>query len=261
MRRHALPSLGVPLLAAVLLHGLWLSFNHLQRSRLSPPAKLSARDDTADLLQLSRRLPDEQEMGTVPLPPQLTLPPPPPELLSALPPPPETAKRRAAAGAVATKKGSLRLALPPRRPGATRAVSPGAKPPGRPATARVAESAPLGPLATLLALRDQVALPAATAESALQAATGESPLLLRPEGETADSFRKLWEGARSDSTPSGELGDLPETVELRELPLTQARGAGLNPSHRQAVVLADHLILFWIDNSTLWMLRSPTTPG
>ena len=57
------------------------------------------------------------------------------------------------------------------------------------------------------------------------------------------------------------LADLPESVELRELPLSQARGAGVIPSHGQAVVLSDHLILLWIENGTLWMLRNPTTPG
>jgi hypothetical protein len=248
MKLPALPRLGLPLLAALLLHGLGLSFSHLQSSRQRPPVRLSARDDTAELLVLSRRLPEEQEMGTIPLPPRLSLPPPPPALLSA-------------AGSASPKKSKLRVA-PPRRPaGAAVAKASTTKSPLRTTSTRPPDPAVSGALATLESLREQAALPASAEEGAAGDSSGETPPLLRPTGEAADAWRKLWEGARPESTPAKELGDLPASVELRKLPLTQARGTGLIPSHGQAVVLADHLILLWIDNGTLWLLRSPTTPG
>jgi hypothetical protein len=248
MKIPALPRLGIPLLAALLLHGLGLSLSHLQSSRQPPTVRLSARDDTAELLVLSRRLPEEQEMGTLPLPPRLSLPPPPPALLSA-------------AGTASPKKSKLRVAPPRRLPVAARARGSGTKSPLRTTTTRPPDPERSGALATLESLRDQAALPASAEEGAAGDATGETPPLLRPTGEAADSWRKLWEGARPETAPAKELGDLPASVELRKLPLTQAREAGVMPSHGQAVVLADHLILLWIENGTLWMLRSPTTPG
>jgi hypothetical protein len=248
MKLPALPRLGIPLLAALLLHGLGLSLSHLQSSRQPPPVKLSARDDTAELLVLSRRLPEEPEMGTLPLPPRLSLPPPPPALLSA-------------AGTASPKKSKLRVTPPRRLPGASRAMAPGTKSPLGTTAARPPDPERSGALATLESLREQAALPASAEEGAVRDAPGVPPPLLRPTGEAADSWRKLWEGALPESTPAKELGDLPASVELRKLPLTQARGAGVIPSHGQAVVLADHLILLWIENGTLWMLRSPTTPG
>lgn len=263
MKRPALPPLGIPLLAALLLHGLWLSLSHLQRSREPLSAKLSARDDTADLLVLSERLPDEQEMATIPLPPQLSLPPPPPALVTALPPPPDATRRRITpvTGTPNQKKGTLRVARSPRRPGAARAVASGAKSPPGTTTARPQDPAASGALATLESLRDKAARSPSNEEGDLVATAGQNSPLLRPEGEAADSWRKLWEGARSESAPSKEFGNLPESVELRKLPLPQARVTGVNPTHGQAVVLADHLILLWIENGTLWLLRSPTTPG
>jgi hypothetical protein len=258
----ALPRLGIPLLAALLLHGLGLSLSHLQSKRQPPMVRLSARDDTADLLVLSRRLPEEQEMGTIPLPPRLSLPPPPPALLSALPPPPDATKRRPpAAGTTSPKKRALQVPAPRRLPGATRAVGSGTKSSPGTTTTRPPDPAVSAALATLESLREQAALPASAEEGTFADATGTKPPLLRPVGEAADSWRKLWEGARPESTPAEELGDLPASVELRKLPITQARGAGVIPSHGQAVVLADHLILLWIENGTLWMLRSPTRPG
>jgi hypothetical protein len=235
MKPAGLPRFGIPLLAALLLHGLWLSLSQLQSSRQTPQTKLSARDDTAELLVLSRRLPEEQEIETIPLPPRLSLPPPPPALFSA-------------AGTATPKQRALRVAPPRRLPGATKARAPGVKSPLRTPAARPPDPDGAGALATL-------------AEGAGGDATPETSPLLRPAGEAADSWRKLWEGARPASAPGKKLGDLPESVELRELPLSQARGAGVIPSHGQAVVLSDHLILLWIENGTLWMLRSPTTPG
>lgn len=237
MKPAGLPRFGIPLLAAVLLHGLWLSLSQLQSSRQTLPTKLSARDDTAELLVLSRRLPEEQEIVTIPLPPRLSLPPPPPPLLSA-------------AGTATPKQRALRVAPPRRLPGATkaRARAPGVKSPLRTPAARPPDPDGSAALASL-------------AEGAGGDATAETLPLLRPAGEAADSWRKLWEGARPASAPGKKLGDLPDSVELRELPLSQARGAGVIPSHGQAVVLSDHLILLWIENGTLWMLRSPTTPG
>ena len=118
-----------------------------------------------------------------------------------------------------------------------------------------------GALTTLESLREQAAVPASAEEGTVVDAPGNPPPLLRPAGEAADAWQKLWEGARPESSPGKELGDLPASVELRRLPLTQARGAGVIPSHGQAVVLADHVILLWIEKGTLWLLRSPTTPG
>jgi hypothetical protein len=250
MKRDALPRLGIPLLAALLLHGLGLSLSHLQSSRRPPPAKLSARDDTAELLVLSRGLAEEPAMEAIPLPPRLSLPPP--------PPPPALLPE---AGTASPKKAAPRVVPPRRLPGAARAKTPGAKPPSEATKPRPPDPGTAGPLAVLRSLREQASQPASEETETTTDSAGNSPPLLRPAGESVDAWRKLWETARPESTPGKELGDLPASVEVRRLPLTQTQGAGVIATHGQAVVLADHLILLWIENGTLWLLRSPTTPG
>jgi hypothetical protein len=75
--------LGLALLAAVLLHALWLAGAHLQQRRQPPPTRPQRADDTPELLVFSRQSPEPLDLETLPLPPQQAMPPPPP---LALPP-------------------------------------------------------------------------------------------------------------------------------------------------------------------------------
>jgi hypothetical protein len=279
----ALPRLALPLLAAVLAHGLWLSYAQLRRSRQPPPPALSARDDTPELLRFSRRMPLEQSFSTVPLPPASTLPPPPPDLLAPLP---RTAAGAPANGAPASRSPVKGTAAPSRpktrlamaagtRPGAA-ALRPASgpadrQPPAPAAGGATAGTAPGGEpsaelgsgpageglLATLRTVRRLAGSPAAEDREARVGPPGDAALLLRPEGPAAQPYEKLWAGAQPAVATGGEMGELPQAVEVRRMPLTQARLKGAAPGHRQAVLLGEQVLLFWIDGPTLWLLRMP----
>jgi hypothetical protein len=268
----ALPRLALPLLAAVLAHGLWLSYAQLRRSRQPPMPALSARDDTPELLRFSRRMPLEQSFSTVPLPPASTLPPPPPDLLAPLPrtaagapasrPP---ASRAPAKGTAAPSRPKTRLAMAagtrpadrqppaPAAPGATAGPAPGGEPSAELGNGPAGE----GLLATLRTVRRLAGSPAAEDREARIGPPGDAALLLRPEGPAAQPYEKLWAGAQPAVASGGEMGELPVAVEVRRVPLTQARLKGVAPGHRQAVLLGGQVLLFWIDGPTLWLLRTP----
>jgi hypothetical protein len=76
--------LGLSLAAAVVGHGLLLVHNPWRRSPANALV-LTAKDTTPELLRFSRRMPQEVETTTIPLPPATALPPPPPDLLGPLP--------------------------------------------------------------------------------------------------------------------------------------------------------------------------------
>jgi hypothetical protein len=291
---RTLPPLALPLVAAVLAHGLWISYAQLRRSRQPPPAALSARDNTPELLRFSRRMPLEQSLGTVPLPPASTLPPPPPDLLMPLPGPgggsrsvgaPAATRQRTTIAMAATPRQatarqatagqapahrtatSRRPGLGPTDPSPPTLSAPGAAALNAPAGEDTAEKgsgpAPEGPLATLRTVRRLAAGPAIDGRAAADTREAGAipldgaPLLLRPEGSAGQAYEKLWTGAQPATAPPTEMGDLPEGVELRRLPLAQARSRGVLPVHRQGVLLGGHVLLFWVDGPTLWLLRAP----
>jgi hypothetical protein len=50
---------------------------------------------------------------------------------------------------------------------------------------------------------------------------------------------------------------LPAELAVREVPLSQARRSGADIRHRRLVRLDDGLLLLWVEDSTLWLVRSP----
>jgi hypothetical protein len=55
------------------------------------------------------------------------------------------------------------------------------------------------------------------------------------------------------------LEGLPAGLAVRDLPLNQARRSGANIQHRRLVRLDDGVLLFWVEGSTVWLVRSPLT--
>jgi hypothetical protein len=50
---------------------------------------------------------------------------------------------------------------------------------------------------------------------------------------------------------------LPAELAVRELTLSQARGSGADIRHRRLVRLDNGLLLLWVEDSKLWLVRSP----
>jgi len=50
---------------------------------------------------------------------------------------------------------------------------------------------------------------------------------------------------------------LPAELAVREVPLSQARGSGADIRHRRLVRLDDGLLLLWVEDSKLWLVRAP----
>jgi hypothetical protein len=110
--------------------------------------------------------------------------------------------------------------------------------------------------ATLASLRRMAMGPAEDREGHAPQGRKE-PVLLRAEGPAAKPYEKLWDGAQPAPDPGAELKDLPPGVDVRSLPLARIPAGMETPGHRQAVLLGTQVLLFWIDGSTLWLLRAP----
>ena len=279
------------LLAAVLVHLVALAAWQLERRRQPPPEGLRAADDTPMLLQFSREEPLAQETGSIPLPPTASLPPPiggqtpTPTALPGKdrgPGKPDAVPSRQATVARTThgKAGA--------RPGAPRVSSRLVRPkvsgtPGAPT--------PVGPLSLALAVgsparlalekvlqdagsasaeeapetgREEKANPRSGAgspgpELAGKASSGD--LARTPTGGTAlrasPADRQLWTLAKPSQPAPGSLQGLPAGLEVREVPLSKARASGADIRHRKLVRLDDGVLLLWVDDSTLWLVRSP----
>jgi len=271
------------LLAAVLVHLLALAGWQMARRRLPAPEGLRAADDTPILLQFSREEPLAQEAGSIPLPPAATLPPP----NAGLPPEPTTLPGKASGQAAAARptQGKSSAAT---RPGATRASSrlvrpkasgtPAAPTPVAPAPPALGAGSPAR-LALEKALhdargtsveignepgRETKADPRGAAANPGPEAEGRpagGDQARTPAGSTAlratPADLRLWGLARTSRPSPGPLEGLPAGVAIRDLPLSQARRSGADIQHRRLVRLDDGVLLFWVEGSTVWLVRSP----
>jgi hypothetical protein len=236
-RRRGAGPLGLALLAAVLLHALWLAEAQLRQRRQPTPTRLERADDTPELLVFSRQPPEPLGLETVPLPPPEAIPPPPP-LLPKL--------------GDATPKG----AAPPRRPGKA-PVAIGKRPATAPrATPRLAAvpgsgrrpgPPPLPPL------------PVATPLEALREALRRGPDSPPPplEGPALQSWRTLWQSGDPNPAPPPAWAARPAEAEVRRLPLARARAEGVEVESGRLLRLDDQLLLLWIEGDQLWLLRLP----
>lgn len=84
-------------------------------------------------------------------------------------------------------------------------------------------------------------------EAALKPANAPSRALLE----------SLWSTARPATERPAPLVGLPAAMELRALPLNQAREAGLDDLPRTAVQSGGGIWLVWSDGHQLWLLRAP----
>jgi hypothetical protein len=242
-RRDATP-LALALLAALLLHGLWLAEQQLRLRRQPPPQRLQRPDDTPELLVFSRQPPEPLGLETVPLPPPSALPPPPPllpEQRRPATPSPATPGRAPRTGSASGIRPS-----PPVRPGTL--SRPATRPAGRPIPLPGLRPAPpplppLPPVAPLEALR----------EARARGAEATQPLA----GEALQRWRTLWQSAEASPSPPAALANRPADAELRRLPLAQVRAEGLEPESGRPLRLDDHWLLPWIDGERLWLVRVP----
>jgi hypothetical protein len=76
-----------------------------------------------------------------------------------------------------------------------------------------------------------------------------------PRASAADL--RLWTLAKPSRPAPGSLQGLPAELAVRELTLSQARGSGADIRHRRLVRLDNGLLLLWVEDSTLWLVRSP----
>jgi hypothetical protein len=254
----------LPLLAALAAHGLWLSWAQLQenqqRRRLQATGPLP-RDNTPELLRFSRQAGLTPGLATVALPPAATLPPPTAGVsatraagasalraAASLDRPPKPSQPRAAAAAARRGGGVPKPAL-----------ARGAAPPRSDAEVSDAEASNADAdkeeavLTVLQQLRRQLG-PAAGAPAA-------APPPPRLEGPTAAAYRRLWNGSQPARPGGSALAGLPAGVESRRANRTLLQRLKLSTGHRQAVVLDEHLLLFWQEEGDTWLLRLPLDDG
>jgi hypothetical protein len=82
---------------------------------------------------------------------------------------------------------------------------------------------------------------------------------LKPEAEAAAAYLTLWERARPASALPGAGGPAAQELELRSLPLAEARRLSRTaiPRQHQGVLLGDRLLLLWPEGNQLWLMRVP----
>lgn len=240
--RDASP-LALALLAALLLHGLWLAELQLRQRRQPPPQGLQRPDDTPELLVFSRQPPEPLGLETVPLPPPSALPPPPP----LLPEQRGSAKPKATASRTSpsSRPGSASRPGNASRPAVHQATRPAGRPLPRPGL-RQQGPPPLPPLPSVGPLE-------ALREARTRGPEASPPLA----GELQQRWRALWQSAEAGGSPPAALAGRPADGELRRLPLAQARAGGLEPDSGRPLRLDDHWLLPWIEGEQLWLLRLP----
>jgi hypothetical protein len=244
--RKARP-LGLALLAALLLHTLWLAEGQVRRRRQPAPVRLERADDTPELLVFSRQPVEPLALDSVPLPPPTAMPPPPPDLPD-------------------LRSGGMRSAPAPRPPlrprPARRAAGLSARPAARPSPAPRSAPRPGGPPFSQGRPGGPPPLPPLPAAAPLEALrearrrgpdAGPAPV----EGEGQQRWRALWQGAEAGPSPPDALAARPDDGELRRLPLARARAQGLDPESGRPLRLEDHWLLPWIEGDQLWLLRTP----
>ena len=240
-RGNGAAHLGLALLAALLLHALWLAEAQLRQSRQPPPARLQRADDTPELLVFSRQPPEPLGLDTVPLPPPEAMPPPPPSLPGLRGGPRQAGPPTLQAGSPARPTGKRPSGPSPKPSRTTSRLAAGGAGQRRPAPP------PLPPL------------PATSPLEALREArrrgpdAGPSPL----EGEALQAWRTLWQSAEAGSPPPAALTARPVEAEVRRLPLARARAEGVDPVSGLPLRFDDQWLLPWIDGEQLWLLRVP----
>ncbi|MEI7951114.1 MAG: hypothetical protein WCH37_00305 [Synechococcaceae cyanobacterium ELA182] len=252
------------LLAAVVLHGLALSFRSVSLQRRPQPAAPSMADDSPELLQFSRRQPLEEALQTVPIAPLNSLPlmgnmtPPP----ASLPPnpamsarfgtiPPGTTQPGTASGASRSRPAiaarGRRIAASRQQPGVAGGRNSLSAPgPG----ASVADSA----LARIHRLQGRGEAGEPSPASDLEPS---SPPPQRPEGEAAAAWRRLWKRAMVVPSPATPPSLVSEAIELRRLPLSAAALDTASRDEPTALLLDGRLLLLWPAGSLLWLFWAP----
>lgn len=243
-----LQALAVPLLAAVLLHGLLLAAASLRspRTAATPPLR---PDDTPELLVFSRLPPEPLPTSDVPLPPPEVLPAPPPPPLPARPARPARLRGQPQAPAASRASGSRPLSkVRAGRPAIARGPASARRPASRaPQRSPLPTASPKDPIAFP---KGPIASPTPTASST--------------PAEAAAPWRLLWQGAEGgDALPAppealaAALAVAPPQTEVRRLPLQRARQQGVDPESGQLLRLDGHRLLLWIEGGDLWLLRTP----
>ncbi len=272
----------LPLAVALAAHALWLAGAGLLDRPRQQATGLRAGDDTPELLRFSRRAAETAALpaglSSVTLPFDGALPPPPPELGASLPSArakasaertPQRQRPTAAASLERNapqwglEQGTLqglptdpltalslaeRLADGPSVPGANAEEAPAGDPDSRSSTGSPPEGG---------GERKEAASPAATAAAAT--ALARRQLRLSPKAERP--YLGLWEQAVPVSSRPDFLAALPETAELRRLPLSQARQLGLRQPHGLSVLSSHGLLLLWTNGEDLWLIRTSRSGG
>ena len=242
MRRGRVRPLGIALLAAVLVHGLGLTYGGLRQSRSARlPEAAKVPDDTPELLRFSRRAPQTVALNTIPLPPPSLLPPPPPaNLLAPLP------AERPAKGGGAKGSGARVTTTAQPLPNTAKGRNPGGRTPrGQTSIARGPEAKPAAPAqaAALAALPGGLA----AARQALEELRGGPG----GEGKDAAALRGLWEQAEPV-----EGAGLEEGLELRRLAAAKAKALVLTAGERRSGRAEGVLLVGWLEGDQLWLLQA-----
>jgi hypothetical protein len=273
----------LPVGIAVAAHGLWLAGASLIERPRRGVAALPAVDNTPELLRFSIRAHEAAALppglSTVKLPFENTLPPPPPELDGTLSPPAATPAQGGAGARLATRRGGSpppQVRATPARPTLAWGITGGSTQglPTDPAIAlvlsgRLSSGADdsTEPPAGDTADKGGTASPRtdeATREESTKDATTKTALAvlarrhLRLSAAAEVPYRILWEKASAPDSRPESLSSLPDTVELRRLPLATARDLGLSQPHGISVQSPRGLLLLWVEGSDLWLIRRPS---
>lgn len=266
----------LPVGIAVGAHALWLSGSSLTVKPRPPAPRLPVIDNTPELLRFSSgaRQPVAlaASLSTIDLPfgNSLPLPPPPPPPLEAG----EATPRRSAAPVAPAPRSTAGSAG---RSGLAWGV-PLAASAGLPASAASAlelvaqlhskagaaaekSTAPNSAASTATG-SDATAPPTAAdrpakAEGQKAAGAALARRHLRLDANAERPYRLLWDTGTPASNRPESLSDLPDSVELRRLPLAAAQAMGLSQPHGVSVQSPTGLLLLWVQGDQLWLIRQP----
>lgn len=231
--------LGIALLAAVLVHGLGLTYAGLRNSRTArAPEAPRAPDDTPELLRFSRRAPQALPLSTIPLPPPSLLPPPPPNLLAPLPggqgrETPSAKARGSQRPGLQSRGGKTAGAMPRRTATRLPVARPSGKKPAAASPGAATAAPPVGLAAALEALEALRATPAT-------------------ESKESAALRALWEQATTV-----EAEGLPEGMDLRRLPEPKTGELTLAAGEKHSARTESLLLVAWLEGDQLWLLQAP----
>ena len=254
--------------AAVSLHALFLASLHLRDKELKPFGPLRSKDNTSELLQFSTQSVSLGRLSGRDLPPSLPLPPP-PDLHS-----PSNSFRKGASRAVAPRRATGHQ---PHRAASSKAGLLAQRHGVSGATAVVSRAVAAGKFdqsgdwaVAMARLRAVVRQERSPSESSLGVVVdsapdttvaqagkierlGSNPLLLEP-------YRSLWTQADPISVqlPNPVSGNTTVPVDVRQVSWQQVRTSELAIRHGQVVVMAEKVLLFWLQGEHLYLLQSPS---